>query len=85
MSIMILYPADNLPISNATQTTQIDHFDSVFELAVQVEKKIISMAELWKQDLPDGENDADIAQYLERYFSPRLWAAIPNHIQASIY
>lgn len=61
----ILYPQDYLPTPNNAQTKLIDEFVSALESALGVQKTPISIADLWRQDCPDGEEHADIAKYLD--------------------
>ncbi|KAL1839463.1 hypothetical protein VTJ49DRAFT_1472 [Mycothermus thermophilus] len=59
------YPQDYLPTENPAQTRLIDNFVTGFEKVLGVERTLISLAEAWKQDLPDGPGHADIGTYLE--------------------
>ncbi|PVH72140.1 amidase [Cadophora sp. DSE1049] len=64
-SIKILYPADYLPTVNEAQTRLIDKFVAGLESALRVKRTDISLAELWKKDIPDGSEHSDIAEYLK--------------------
>jgi hypothetical protein len=63
--VKILYPSDYLPTPNAAQTRLIDKFVSGLESALHVTRTEISLAELWKEDCPDGAEHTDIAEYLK--------------------
>lgn len=63
--VKILYPSDYLPTLNETQTQVIDKFVTGLESALGVKRTPISLAELWKRDVPDGPENSDIAEYLE--------------------
>lgn len=61
----ICYPSDYLPTPNEAQTRLIDKFVAGLESALGVTRTHISLAQLWKQDCPDGPRHADIEKYLE--------------------
>lgn len=65
VKIEILYPSDYLPTPNAAQTDRIEKFTLGLESALQTTRKVMSIAEQWKSDCPDGEEHSDIAAYLE--------------------
>lgn len=65
MTFEILYPLDYLPTSNPDQSCLIDKFASGLESALHVKRTKISLAELWKEDCPDGKEHQDIAEYLD--------------------
>ncbi|KAI0189043.1 amidase [Astrocystis sublimbata] len=60
----ILYPRDYLPTVNASQTAIFDAFVTGLETALQVKRTEISLAQCWKDDLPDGSGHPDIDKYL---------------------
>lgn len=62
--VKILYPLDYLPTPNAAQISLIGRFVKGLELSLGVSRTEISLAELWKQDLPDDPEDSDIVEYL---------------------
>lgn len=61
----ILYPRDYLPTTNPHQSALIEEFTKGLENVFQVEREYISLADQWKEDLPDGPDHADIAEYLK--------------------
>ncbi|KAI1058905.1 hypothetical protein LB507_004038 [Fusarium sp. FIESC RH6] len=63
--VKILYPTDYLPTPNEAQTSVIHEFVIGLEKAFGVERTKISLADEWAKDLPDGEDNADLAEYLE--------------------
>ncbi|KAJ4135095.1 hypothetical protein NW768_004710 [Fusarium equiseti] len=63
--LKVLYPTDYLPTSNEAQTSVIHNFINGLEKAFEVERTKISLADQWAKDLPDGEDNADLAEYLE--------------------
>ncbi|WEW58185.1 amidase [Emydomyces testavorans] len=65
LPVKILYPKDYLPTPNAAQSSLIDRFVEGLETALRVRREEISLAELWKQDCPDGQDHSDIAEYLK--------------------
>lgn len=60
----ILYPLDYLPTPNAEQTGLIEKFVRGLEGSLGVSRTEISLAELWKQNLPGGSEHSDIVEYL---------------------
>jgi hypothetical protein len=59
-----LYPLDYLPTPNEAQTKLIERFVKGLETSLGISRMNISLAELWKQDLPDGPEHCDISKYL---------------------
>jgi hypothetical protein len=70
LPVKILYPSDYLPTPNAVQSALIDKLVESLESALQVTRTKISLAELWKEQRPDGPNNADIAKYLKLVCHP---------------
>ncbi|OAA70229.1 amidase [Cordyceps fumosorosea ARSEF 2679] len=64
-TVEILYPTDYLPTLNPEQTQRIERFVSGLESTLQISRRNISLADMWKQDCPDGNKHDDIAKYLE--------------------
>ncbi|KAI1411459.1 amidase [Hypoxylon sp. FL1857] len=64
LPVKILYPLDFLPTTNDAQTKLIDKFVKGLESTLGVSRTEVSLADLWKQDLPDGPEHSDIAEYL---------------------
>ncbi|CAG7559972.1 unnamed protein product [Fusarium equiseti] len=64
-SFKILYPLDYLPTSNEAQTSAIHKFINGLEKALKAKRTKISLADQWAKDLPDGDDNADLAKYLE--------------------
>lgn len=50
---------------NPAQTALIDKYVESLEAALQVTRTHISLADLWKEQCPDGPENADIAEYLK--------------------
>lgn len=63
-TVKILYPLDYLPTANTAQTSLIEKFVKGLESSLGVSRTEISLAEPWKQDLPDGSEHSDIVEYL---------------------
>ncbi|KAF2653457.1 amidase [Lophiostoma macrostomum CBS 122681] len=63
--VEILYPVDFLPTSNPAQSHLIEKFVTGLELALQTKRTKICLAQLWKEDRPDGEEHDGIAKYLD--------------------
>jgi hypothetical protein len=63
--VEILYPEDYLPTENLAQTHLIKSFVAGVESAFSVKKTKISLAALWKEQLPDGPEHGDIGTYLQ--------------------
>jgi hypothetical protein len=63
--VKILYPTDYLPTSNPAQTRLIEKFVSGLESALHTQRTMVSLAELWSKDLPDGEAHENVAEYLD--------------------
>ncbi|KAI1819342.1 amidase [Xylaria intraflava] len=61
----ILYPKDYLPTPHAGQTAVIEEFVTALETSLDVKRSSVSIAELWKEHLPDGPEHDDISKYLE--------------------
>lgn len=60
----ILYPLDYLPTSNEAQTSAIHRFINGLEKSLAAKRTKISLAGQWAKDLPDGDDNADLAEYL---------------------
>ena len=65
VTLKILYPLDYLPTSNEAQTSAIHKFINGLEKASGIKRTKISLADQWAKDLPDGDDNADLAKYLE--------------------
>lgn len=64
LPVKILYPLDYLPTTTPAQTALITKFVEGLESALGVKRTEISLADLWKKDLPDGPEHSDISEYL---------------------
>lgn len=64
-SFKILYPLDYLPTSNEAQTSAIHKFVNGLEKSLKAKRTKISLADQWAQDLPDGDDNADLEEYLK--------------------
>lgn len=64
-TVKVLYPEGYLPTSNDPQTSLINNFVTGLESALGIVRTPISLAGLWKEDRPDGEEHDDIAKYLK--------------------
>lgn len=60
----MLYPQDYLPTVNQLQSNLIERFVKGLEGAFEVQREVISLAEEWRKDCPDGPEHTDIAEYL---------------------
>ncbi|KAJ5728212.1 amidase [Penicillium malachiteum] len=58
------YPQDYLPNVNQLQSNLIERFLKGLEGPFEVQREVISLAEEWRKDFPDGSEHADIAEYL---------------------
>ncbi|KAE8443397.1 hypothetical protein EG329_001877 [Mollisiaceae sp. DMI_Dod_QoI] len=65
--IVILYPSDYLPTVNPAQTALIDKYVKSLEAALQVSRTHISLADLWKEQCPDGPENATLQNILSSY------------------
>lgn len=63
--IKILYPLDYLPTPNPAQTLLIDKFVRGLEVAMNVTRTDIYLAEYWENECPDGPEHSDISAYLK--------------------
>lgn len=65
-----MYPQDYLPTVNQLQSKLIEIFVKGLEEAFEVKREVISLAEEWEKDCPDGPENPDIAEYLRLVRSP---------------
>ncbi|CAG9943032.1 unnamed protein product [Clonostachys rosea f. rosea IK726] len=63
--IEILCPSDYLSTANEDETRATNQFINGLEIAFQTERCVISIANRWKEDMPDGIENNDIAAYLK--------------------
>ncbi|CAH0023943.1 unnamed protein product [Clonostachys rhizophaga] len=63
--IEILCPSDYLSTANEDETRVTNQFINGLEIAFQTERCVISIANRWKEDMPDGIENNDIAAYLK--------------------
>ncbi|KDN68942.1 hypothetical protein CSUB01_09360 [Colletotrichum sublineola] len=61
----IVYPRDYLPTPNPQQSLLIENFVTGLESALGIKRVPLSIAELWRREVPDGEEYDDVAAYLE--------------------
>ena len=66
-----MYPQDYLPTANQLQSNLIEIFVKGLEEAFEVKREVISLAEEWENDCPDGPENPDIAEYLRLVRTPR--------------
>ncbi|CAH0053574.1 unnamed protein product [Clonostachys solani] len=64
-TVEILCPSDYLSTANDEQTHATDQFIQGLELSFKTRRSMISIANLWKEDMPDGIENRDIAAYLK--------------------
>ncbi|KAI0485871.1 amidase [Xylaria cf. heliscus] len=64
--VKLLYPEDYLPTPNEAQSSVIDKFVTALEHYLQVERQSVPIAKLWEEHQPDGPQNANISQYLEK-------------------
>ncbi|OHE97502.1 glutamyl-tRNA(Gln) amidotransferase [Colletotrichum orchidophilum] len=63
--VKIVYPEDYLPTPNPQQSYLIENFVAGLESALGIKRVSLSIAELWRRDVPDGEEHDDVEAYLK--------------------